>query len=562
MIYYSKYEPIFGTWHITDELGTGAEGHLYRISRTDALGHVFYSALKAVSIPAGGAAELDSLIAGGMSREEAIGYFDGILEDTAQEFELLEKLKGNSNIVSYEDHDAFRREDGIGWDVLIRLEELTPLVSHAKDNPLNEQEVIRMGMDISRALVLCRKYGIVHRDIKPENIFISPAGSYKLGDFGIARIIEGTSASMSRKGTYSYMAPEVYWGKRYDHTVDIYSLGMVMYRYMNDGRMPLMPVYPQPVGYRDGEEAFAKRVCGEELQPPRNGSEGLKAIIMRACAFDAADRYRDAEDMLKDLERVSRGETDLSGLTAAGAGMKNKAAKGKKHRIAAIAAALVLIAAGVAYALIPKEVTDIEAGSIEGGAEIYIGEEMSAEFKVVPDWFKDEPVTVTSSDPSIVSVEAGDSLKANAVGEAVVSITAKEYTEEALIKVVPKVTAIEGIEDTISLTTGETLTVEPVLKPEEFADEPVTFTTADPSVAEVKSDGSLKAVSAGETKLTVSAGGSSFESDITVTDPVIYVPKKSGSSKSSSGTSQSGSSKSGSGKASKGYFDTGDDEEF
>jgi uncharacterized protein YjdB len=131
-----------------------------------------------------------------------------------------------------------------------------------------------------------------------------------------------------------------------------------------------------------------------------------------------------------------------------------------------------------------------------------------------------------------------------------------------LIKVVPKVTAIEGIEDTISLTTGETLTVEPVLKPEKFADEPVTYTTADPSVAEVKSDGNLKAVSAGKTTLTVSAGGSSFESDITVTDPVIYVPKKSGSSKSSSGTSQSSSSKSGSGKASKGYFDSGDDEEF
>ena len=82
MIYYSKYEPIFGTWHITGELGTGAEGHLYRISRTDALGHVFYSALKAISIPAGGEAEMESLIAGGMTREEVIRYFDSVLDDT------------------------------------------------------------------------------------------------------------------------------------------------------------------------------------------------------------------------------------------------------------------------------------------------------------------------------------------------------------------------------------------------------------------------------------------------------------------------------------------------
>lgn len=47
-----QYEPIFGSWYITEELGAGAEGNLYRICRTDALGHDYYSALKAVSVPA------------------------------------------------------------------------------------------------------------------------------------------------------------------------------------------------------------------------------------------------------------------------------------------------------------------------------------------------------------------------------------------------------------------------------------------------------------------------------------------------------------------------------
>ena len=92
--YYSKYEPIFGSWHIISELGSGAEGHLYRISREDALGHVFYSALKAVTIPAGGEVDLESLIAGGMPRDDAVRYYDDVLENTVQEFELLEKLKG------------------------------------------------------------------------------------------------------------------------------------------------------------------------------------------------------------------------------------------------------------------------------------------------------------------------------------------------------------------------------------------------------------------------------------------------------------------------------------
>ena len=555
MIYYSKYEPIFGTWHITGELGTGAEGHLYRISRTDALGHVFYSALKAISIPAGGEAEMESLIAGGMTREEVIRYFDSVLDDTTQEFELLEKLKGNSNIVSYEDHEAFKREDGIGWDVLIRMEELTPLVRHSIYNPMDEQEIIKMGIDIARALTLCRKYGIVHRDIKPENIFIAPSGSYKLGDFGIARIIEGTAASLSRKGTYSYMAPEVYWGMKYGHSADIYSLGMVMYRYMNDGRMPLMPVYPEPVEFRDGEEAFAKRVGGKELPPPRNGSDGLKSVILKACAYDTADRYSDSEELLQDLEKLRRGEDP--------AGAVRKQASGKRlsrKRIRAAAAVLIIAAAGIVYAMIPKVVTDIDAGTLEGGAEMYIEDELSPEYKVAPDWFKDEQVTVVSDDENVVSVDENGTVHALIPGEATLTISARDYSEESVIHVVPKVTSIEGIDEEISLTTGSETDLEPVLNPEEFASEPVTYSISDTDIAKVEEDGTLTAVAAGETTLTVSAGGSTFESKITVSDPVVYRPRSSGSSGGSSGSSGSGSS--GSGAANKGYFDSSDDEEF
>ena len=581
-LYFRKYEPIFGSWRIVEELGSGAEGHLYRISREDALGHVFYSALKAVSIPAGGAAELDSLIAGGMTREEAIGYFDSVLQETGQEFELLEKLKGNSNIVSYEDHEAFKRDDGVGWDVLIRLEELTPLVRHSIYNKMDEAEIIRMGTDIARALTLCRKYGIIHRDIKPENIFVSPAGNYKLGDFGIARIIEGTAASLSRKGTYSYMAPEVYWGKEYGHKADLYSLGIVMYKYMNDGRMPLMPVYPQPVGYRDGEEAFVKRVGGAELPPPRNGSDALKSVILKACAFKPEDRYTDASELLRDLELLARGETGAIAPAAAGfAGKANEAAGkftslytgaqspkdadesakkrtlSKKSTIAVAIVLLLLAAAGIAYALIPKAVTDIDAGKIEGGAEIYIGDELTPEFEVIPDWFKDEPVTVTTDNDSIVSVD-GATLHAKAVGEATLTLSAREYTEQAVIQVVPKVTSIEGIDKEISLTTGNTLTLEPVLLPERFSSEPVEYSVADKAVCKVepgeKGSATLTAVAAGQSTLTVSAGGTSIEAAVTVADPVVYVPKSSGSSKKSKSKSKS--------KASKGYFDSGDDESF
>lgn len=555
--YFSKYEPIFGSWHITGELGSGAEGHLYRISREDALGNVFYSALKAITIPAGGKAEVESLIAGGMSDDEVKSYFRNILDDTSQEFELLEKLKGNSNIVSYEDHEVFEREDSFGWDILIRLEELIPLVQHSIYSRMEEPEIIRMAADLCRGLEVCRKFGVVHRDIKPENIFVSPAGSFKLGDFGIARIIEESATSLSRKGTYTYMAPEIYWGKPYDHTADLYSLGMVMYQYLNDGRLPFMPQYPDPVGYQDGEMAFTKRMKGEEPVPaPRTGSDGLKSIVLKACAYNPADRYTDAGEMLRDLEALSEGSSVAAGAYFDG----KKPAIDRRRKTAAIIVGLLISAAVIAYALIPKEVEDIEVSGLEDGAEVYIGDELSPEYTVVPDWFKDEPVTFETDNTAVLSTDETGELKAGVPGEAVLTIKVREYSENIRVKVIPKVTSIEGVDESISMTTGNTLTLEPLLKPEQFAAEPITYNTSDENVATVSTEGTITAVAAGETELTISAGGCTFKSKITVADPIVVYRSNSSGNRNSSGSKKS--SGSGSGKASKGYFDAGDDESF
>ena len=554
---YRQYEPIFGSWYITEEIGSGAEGSLYRICRTDALGHEYYSALKAVSVPSS-ESETASLMAGGMQAEEVAEYYESVLENTAHEFELLAKLKGNSNIASYEDHEIFRHQDGIGWDILIRLEELTPLVRYSIDNPLSADEVARMGCDICRGLSLCQKYGIVHRDIKPDNIFISPSGSYKLGDFGIARIIEKSTIGLSRKGTYEYMAPEVYWGHEYGASVDLYSLGMVMYRYLNDGRMPFMPQSPAAIHADDREAAFIKRVNGHEMPAPRNGPEELKRIVLKACAYDRKDRYRNAAEMLKDLENCCEGMLKGGVSNDAGPDMRKSGTTYKKV-LGLVIVFCALIGCAVWYA-IPKEVTDIDAGEAEGSTEIYLGDDLALSCTVMPDRFKDEPVTFESGDESVFTVDEKGVMHAMATGEATLTMTAKEYSEEVAVSVVPKVTSISGIDETVSLTTGETLKLEPVLAPEKFADEPVTFESGDGKVVTVSEDGTLTAVAAGETSLTVSSGGCTVKTAVNVTDPVVYYP--SSSSSSSSNKSSKSSRKKSSSKASKGYFDSGDDEHF
>lgn len=80
-------------------------------------------------------------------------------------------LRGNSYIVSVEDFKVMEYLDVIGWEISIRMEYLTSFMDYCAEKQLTEKEVIKLGMDLSKALEYCRKLKIIHRDIKPENIF-------------------------------------------------------------------------------------------------------------------------------------------------------------------------------------------------------------------------------------------------------------------------------------------------------------------------------------------------------------------------------------------------------
>lgn len=297
-----QYEPLFGSWHVVEQIGEGAFGEVYLVERED-FGVKYQSALKFIRIPAS-KGEVQSVLDYGMTAEGVTTYFQGIVEDMVKEIGLMSRMKGHSNVVSYEDHICVPHEDGLGWDILIRMELLTPLQRYVKAHPLTEMDVVKLGVDICRALELCEKNGIIHRDVKPGNIMVSDNGDFKLGDFGIARTIEKSVGAMSRKGTYSYMAPEVYRGEEYGNTADLYSLGVVMYQMLNNNRTPFMPPYPQAIRPDDEENARFRRLKGESLPEPMNGMPALKQIVCRACAYAPADRYATAAEMRRALEAL------------------------------------------------------------------------------------------------------------------------------------------------------------------------------------------------------------------------------------------------------------------
>lgn len=289
-------------WNNVGLLGEGSFGKVYRIQREE-FGQTYEAALKVITIPAS-QGDVRAAYAEGMDEESVTEYFRGFVEDIVAEFALMSKMKGNSNIVSYEDHMVVQHEGEVGWDILIRMELLTALPDYIVRHPLGELDVVRLGLDLAQALQLCRKRGILHRDIKPENIFVSKDGDFKLGDFGVARIAEKTISAMSRKGTYNYMAPEVYQGQEYGYTADIYSLGLVLYRFLNDNRTPFLPPYPQKIQYSDRERALNERMSGRQIPPPAHGSRTFQEVVLKCCAFRPQDRYGDAGQLEADLRRV------------------------------------------------------------------------------------------------------------------------------------------------------------------------------------------------------------------------------------------------------------------
>ncbi len=298
-------------WEIVRKIGSGSFGTVYEIQR-DVYGDVEKAALKVISIPHN-EDEVDYLRCTGLDDASITQTFHQQVGDIAREYKLMAQMRDNPNIVHCEDFRDIQHDNGLGWDIYIKMELLTPLMK-CLEKVATEDQVIQMGKDICNALIACQEKNIIHRDIKPQNIFLSPKGQFKLGDFGIARTMERTTQATAGIGTYSYMAPEVRNNKSYGKTADIYSLGLMMYWLLNERRGPFMPLPPAVPKYDDEEKARQRRFSGEDMPAPVHGSDEIKRIILKACSYNPEERYTSAAAMLTDLNKLSGGMVAASSV--------------------------------------------------------------------------------------------------------------------------------------------------------------------------------------------------------------------------------------------------------
>ena len=304
----SSFSPLWGEWYIKELIGKGTFGAVYRAEKTE-YGNTYTSAVKHISIP-NDSVNAESLISEGVVSDEGsvIKYFDAVRDKMISEINFCYALRGNTNIVSYEDHCIIPKTDGAGYDIFIRMEHLTALPKYMRENSFTEKDVVRLGIDICSALEVLDKHKIIHRDIKPANIFVNSVGVYKLGDFGESKVLSNTNVGMTVRGTYTYMSPEISMGRNANITADIYSLGIVMYRLLNGNKAPFVPTDLPSVDAQTVENANIRRFRGDKMPLPAYCTNSqLAAVIMKACEYSPADRWQTPREFKKTLEALLDG---------------------------------------------------------------------------------------------------------------------------------------------------------------------------------------------------------------------------------------------------------------
>ena len=200
------------------------------------------------------------------------------------------------NIVSVFD---VGEDKGISYIVMELLESKTLKDYIQAKGPLSSELTLKIAAQIASALEAAHKAHIVHRDIKPQNIMLNQNLVAKVTDFGIAKVANTSTATITSfgktMGSVHYFSPEHAKGGYTDAKSDLYSLGVVMYE-MVTGKLPFDADSPVSVALKHIQEI---PIEPKKINP--NVSQALNQIIMKAMEKSTVNRYQTATEMLTDI---------------------------------------------------------------------------------------------------------------------------------------------------------------------------------------------------------------------------------------------------------------------
>lgn len=282
--YYKHFDPIWPGYDTGDYIGSGSYGDVWELRD---LKHPerHNEVIKEVRIPPASSGGLEEARLQGLDYEGAKIFFEEMKQRALDEVSIMQMLSSCPNIVHISDCAVreLKETDGeVGWVIFIRMERLAEFKDKLIREGITVRELTSLGIDICRALEACEALGILHRDIKPENLFYEPeSGRFKLGDFGVSCFLSRPTQEKGLAGTLTYMSPQIFQGMPSSPADDLYALGMVLYKLMNDNRVPFLPPYPEPFTPAQRDEALRIKLRGGKIPLPSALSSPAERLTLK-----------------------------------------------------------------------------------------------------------------------------------------------------------------------------------------------------------------------------------------------------------------------------------------
>jgi serine/threonine-protein kinase len=271
-----------GRYELLEELGRGAMGVVHK-AYDPAVGRIV--ALKTVRLDVTGS-----------EREE-------LIRRLRQEAQAAGRLEHPHIVTIYDAGEA----EGVFYLTMqyVKGSTLAELIAGRALLPV--KQIVLLFDQICEGLHYAHERGIVHRDLKPTNIIITPEGSAKILDFGIAKVAEaGTTKAGLILGTPSYMSPEQAQGGRVDRRSDVFALGAMLYELLT-GEKPFPANTPTAVIYKIlHEEPIPPRAVEPTIDPT------LEQVVRKALAKSPFERYQTCQELQEDLKNAGREAAQLA----------------------------------------------------------------------------------------------------------------------------------------------------------------------------------------------------------------------------------------------------------